>query len=135
MEVFNNAGIERYQQEIQSVNAILSTLNEHQIAIDNTAFNLDILLDNVIQDITGIHDRIQEIENNPINMGTDRTNNELEWLRSQLNQALSEQENLNQAMNNMDISVANTAYMWLSQTISSTERYIRDNISKQENFN
>lgn len=108
---------------------MLSTLNEHQIAIDNTAFNLDILLDNVI------HDCIQEIENNPINMGTDRTNNELEWLRSQLNQALSEQENLNQAMNNMDISVANIAYMWLSQTISSTERYIRDNISKQENFN
>ena len=142
LELFNNTGIERYQQEIQSVNAMLSTLNEHQNAIDNTASNLDILPDNAIQDITGIHDRIQEIilriqeiENNPINMGTDRTNNELERLRSQLNQALSEQENLNQAINDMDVSAANTAYMRLSQTISSTERYIRDNISEQENFN
>lgn len=142
LEVFNNTGIERYQQEIQSVNAMLSTLNEHQIAIDDTASNLDILPDNAIQDITRIHDRmqeiilrIQEIENNPINMGTDRTNNQLERLRSQLNQALSEQENLNQAMNDMDVSVANAAYMRLSQTISSTERYIRDNISEQENFN
>lgn len=142
LEVFNNSGIERYQQEIQSVNAMLSTLNEHQIAIDDTASNLDILPDNAIQDITGIHDhiqgiisRIQEIENNPINMGTDRTNNELERLRSQLNQALSEQENLNQAMKDMDVSAANAAYMKLSQTVSSTERYIRDNISEQENFN
>lgn len=142
LEVFNNTGIERYQQEIQSVNAMLSTLNEHQIAIDDTASNLDILPDNAIQDITGIHDRIQEIilriqeiENNPINMETDRTNNQLERLRSQLNQALSEQENLNQAMNDMDVSAANAAYMRLSQTISSTERYIRDNISEQENFN
>lgn len=142
LEVFNNSGIERYQQEIQSVNAMLSTLNEHQIAIDDTASNLDILPDNAIQDITGIHDhiqgiisRIQEIESNPINMGTDRANNELERLRSQLNQALSEQENLNQAMKDMDVSAANAAYMKLSQTISSTERYIRDNISEQENFN
>lgn len=142
LEVFNNTGIERYQQEIQSVNTMLSTLNEHQIAIDDTASNLDILPDNAIQDITGIHDRmqeiilrIQEIENNPINMGTDRTNNQLERLRSQLNQALSEQENLNQAMNDMDVSAANVAYMRLSQTISNTERYIRDNISEQENFN
>ena len=142
LEVFNNSGIERYQQEIRSVNAMLSTLNEHQITIDNTASNLNILPDGAIRDITGIHDRIQgiilriqEIESNPINMGTDRTNNELERLRSQLNQALSEQENLNQAVNDMDVAAANTAYMRLSQTISSTERYIRNNISDQENFN
>lgn len=142
LEVFNNSGIERYQQEIRSVNAMLSTLNEHQITIDNTASNLNILPDGAIQDITGIHDRIQgiilriqEIESNPINMGTDRTNNELERLRSQLNQALSEQENLNQAMNDMDVAAANTAYMRLSQTISSTERYIRDNEGSQEEFN
>ncbi|MBD5089360.1 MAG: tape measure protein [Clostridiales bacterium] len=142
LEVFNNSGIERYQQEIRSVNAMLSTLNEHQIAIDNIASNMDILPDSAIQDITGIHDRIQEIilkiqeiESNPINMGTDRTNNELERLRSQLNRALSEQENLNQAVNDMDVAVANTAYMRLSQTISSTEQYIRDNVNEQGEFN
>lgn len=59
----------------------------------------------------------------------------MEQLRRQLDQAVQEQENLNRAIDNMDVEAANQAYLNLSQTVSSTESYIRDNIGEQESFN
>ena len=53
----------------------------------------------------------------------------------QLNQAIQEQNSLNQAMHNMDVSAANDAYLRLSQTVGNTERYIRDNVDEQGRFN
>ena len=53
----------------------------------------------------------------------------------QLNQAIQEQNSLNQAMQNMDVSAANDAYLRLSQTVGNTERYIRDNVDEQGRFN
>jgi tape measure domain-containing protein len=85
--------------------------------------------------IDSVRDRIQQIENNPVNLGTDTANAELEQLRSQLNTAIQEQNELNQAMQNMDVSAANDAYLRLSQTVSGTERYIRDNVDEQGRFN
>ena len=72
---------------------------------------------------------------NPVNMGTDTANAQLEQLRSQLNRAIQEQNNLNTAMQNMDVSGANAAYLQLSQTVGNTERYIRDNTDEQGRFN
>lgn len=142
LDVFTGTGIERFEQEVQSTNTMLNTLNDTQAHIQQTANTMDILPDAAIQDISGmgqrlatIQTRIQAIENNPVNMGTDQANNELEQLRSQLNQAIQEQNNLNQAMDNMDVSVANESYLRLSQTVSNTERYIRDNTNEQGEFN
>ena len=53
----------------------------------------------------------------------------------QLNQAIQEQNSLNQAMQNMDVSATNDAYLRLSQTVGNTERYIRDNVDEQGRFN
>lgn len=64
------------------------------------------------------------------NIETDQANAELEQLRMQLNQAIQEQNSLNQAMQNMDVSAANDAYLRLSQTVGNTERYIRDNVDE-----
>lgn len=142
LNVFTGTGIERFQQEVQSTNIMLNTLNETQSHIQQAANTMDILPDAAVQDISGIgqrlqaiQDRIQQIENNPVNMGTDTANAELEQLRSQLNQALQAQNNLNSAMDDMDVSAANDAYLRLSQTVSSTERYIRDNVDEQGRFN
>ena len=68
-------------------------------------------------------------------MGTATANSELEQLRGQLNQAVQEQENLNRAVENMDVQAANEAYLRLSQTVGNTERYIRDNVDEQGRFN
>lgn len=142
IDVFTGTGVERFQQEVQSANDMLNTLNTTQARISQTAHGMDILPDAAVQDmntmqqrLSAIQQRIQQIENNPVNVGADNANAELEQLRMQLNQAIQEQNSLNQAMQNMDVSAANDAYLHLSQTVGNTERYIRDNVDEQGRFN
>lgn len=142
LEVFTGTGIERFQQEVQSANSMLEQLSSTQDAIARQAYNTNLFPPESFQDlnrlavrIDSVRDRIQQIENNPVNLGTDTASAELEQLRSQLNTAIQEQNELNQAMQNMDVSDANDAYLRLSQTVSGTERYIRDNVDEQGRFN
>lgn len=142
MGVFTTSGVERFQQEIQSANSMLNTLNTTQERIAATAAETDMFPASAVSDMNSmqsrlqaIQQRIQQIESNPMNMGTDTANAELEQLRGQLNQAVQDQEDLNRAMERMDISAANEAYLRLSNTVSNTERYIRDNTDEQGRFN
>lgn len=142
MPTFTNTGIERFEQEVQSANSMLEQLSGTQAVIAAQAARTSVFPENMVNDmnimqsrIQGIQQRIQAIENNPLNMGTDTANAELEQLRSQLNQAVQDQEDLNRAMERMDVSAANEAYLRLSNTVSNTERYIRDNTDEQGRFN
>ena len=142
LEVFTNSGVERFEQEVQSANNMLNTLNQTQERIVQTAADMNFLppggftdLSNMQSRLQAIQQRIQTIKSNPLNMGTDTANAELEQLRGQLNQAVQEQQNLNRAVDNMDVQAANEAYLRLSQTIGNTERYIRDNVDEQGRFN
>lgn len=142
MEVFTSTGVERFEQEVQSANNMLNTLNQTQSRIAAQAAQTDLFPDNAIADMNNmqnrlqaIQQRIQTIESNPLNMGSDTANAELEQLRGQLDQAVQEQEALNRAVENMDVEAANQAYLRLSQTVCNTERYIRDNVDEQGRFN
>ena len=142
MPTFTNTGIERFEQEVQSANSMLEQLSGTQAVIAAQAARTSVFPENMVNDmnimqsrIQGIQQRIQAIENNPLNMGTDTANAELEQLRSQLNQAVQDQEDLNRAVERMDVSAANEAYLRLSNTVSNTERYIRDNTDEQGRFN
>ena len=142
MEVFTSTGVERFEQEVQSANNMLNTLNQTQSRIAAQAAQTDLFPDNAIADMNNmqnrlqaIQQRIQTIESNPLNMGSDAANAELEQLRGQLDQAVQEQEALNRAVENMDVEAANQAYLRLSQTVGNTERYIRDNVDEQGRFN
>ena len=142
MNVFENTGIERFQQEIESANTMLNALNDTQQRIAETAASVDLFPANAVTDLSGmqtrlqaIQDRIVQIENNPLNMGTNAASSELEQLRGQLDQAVQAQQALNSAVDNMDVQAANDAYLRLSQTVSGTERYIRDNVDEQGRFN
>lgn len=142
MPVFTDSGVERFNQEVQNANTLLEQLGNTQAEIVSRTSRMNFLPSNMINDmntmqsrIQGIQERIQQIENNPLNLGTDQANAELEGLRSQLNQAVQEQENLNRAVADMDVQTANEAYLRLSQTIGNTESYIRDNVDEQGRFN
>ena len=142
MEVFTSTGVERFEQEVQSANNMLNTLNQTQSRIAAQAAQTDLFPDNAIADMNNmqnrlqaIQQRIQTIESNPLNMGSDTANAELEQLRGQLDQAVQEQEALNRAVENMDVEAANQSYLRLSQTVGNTERYIRDNVDEQGRFN
>ena len=142
LAVFTGTGMERFQQEVQSTNSMLEQLSSTQDVIARQAYNTTLFPPESFQNLNRlavrmdiIRNRIQQIESNPVNIGTDRANMELERLRSHLNQAVQEQSELSQAMQNMDVSAANDAYLRLSQTVSHTERYIRDNVDEQGRFN
>lgn len=142
VEVFTGSGIERFQQEVQSANDMLNTLGSTQALIASRAAQANIFPPNMVADMNGmqnriqaIQTRIQAIEGNPMNLGTDTANAELEQLRSQLHQAVQEQEAMNRAVQNMDIQAANQAYLHLSQIVGGTERHIRDNVDEQGRFN
>ncbi len=133
--VVDVSGMERYQQEVQRTGQMLDLLNSTQADISQAAASMDMLPDAAVQDIEAlgtrmdaIKDRIQEIADSPVTMGTDEASAELEHLYGQLARLHQEQGRLSGAMESMDISDINNAYMKLSQTISSTERYLRDSM-------
>ena len=142
LEVFTSTGVDRFQQEVQSANNMLNTLNTTQERIASTAAQTNLFPASAVADmgrmgsrLQAIQLRIQQIENNPLNIGTETANAELGRLRGQLDQAVQEQENLNRAVADMDVQAANEAYLRLSQTIGNTESYIRDNVDEQGRFN
>lgn len=142
LDVFTGTGMDRFEQEVQSANSMLEQLSSTQNDIARQAYSTTIFPPESFQDlnsmavrIDSIREQIQQIESNPVNMGTDTANSQLEQLRSQLDRAIQEQNNLNTAMQNMDASGANAAYLQLSQTVGNTERYIRDNTDEQGRFN
>ena len=142
LEVFTNTGIERFEQEVQSTDAMITMLTGNLQRTAQVAAGMDIMPDAAVQDIQSVQarlqavqQRIQMIEANPLNFGTDEANDGLEELRSQLYQAQQAQEALDAALENMDVRAANEAYIQLSNTVSNTERYIRDNTDEQGRFN
>lgn len=141
LEVFTNTGVKRFEMEVQSTNNMLDTLSQTQAEIAASAAQTNIFPPNMVTDMNGmqerlqaIQSRIQAIEGNPLNMGTDMANAELEQLRAQLDQAVQAQGLMNRAVEDMDVQAANEAYLRLSQIIGGTERHIRDNVDEQGRF-
>lgn len=141
-EVFLTSGAERFQQEIQSANNMMEQLCATQDAIAKQAYGTYIFPPEAFQDLNSmavridhIRDKISQLETSGAGMGFDAANSGIERLREQLSQTLQIQSELNYAVQNMDVSAANSAYLKLSQTVDNTERYIRDNTNEQMQFN
>ncbi|WP_418527335.1 tape measure protein [Longicatena caecimuris] len=143
IDVFAGSGMERYEQEVLSMNAMLDDVIQNQQNIANQAKATDIFPNNMINDIQNMNNRInnlkgtiEQLRNAQMDdIGADKVNNDIETLRGQLNDAIKLQEQLSSAMGDMDVGTANQAYNQLNSTIDNAERNIRDNMSAQEQFN
>lgn len=140
--VFMNSGADRFQAEYQAADQMARQLYESQKAISDQARNMRVTPLGMLNDMANMENRIQalslrvqQLNNVPVKLRTDQTNNELESLRGKLGQVVTIQETLNQAMGRMDISEANTAYQKLDSAMRQVERSIRDNTSEQGRFN
>lgn len=140
-DVFSTTGVERYEQEIQSLSTYMQQLYGTQQQISQQAQTTDLFPDNMVADLTSLQGKIeaikakvQQIEQNPLNVGSETANAQLEQLRSQLHQMVDEQNDLNAAVENMDVSAANSAYQRLNSTVQNTEIFIRDNTNAQGQF-
>ncbi len=141
-QIFTNTGVDRFQQELNATNTLMSKLNKEQHSISQQALAMEILPSNAVNDIIGLANRldrvrnqIAQIENNPLDLNSNSASNELERLRGQLTQMISLQDDLSNSMTSMDLGEINRAYTQLNHTVGSTERYIRDNINAQEDLN
>lgn len=136
------SGAEQFQQEYQTANTAAQQLYQTQQAISAQARNMTVTPPGMLNDVAAVENRmqalsmrVQEINNIPVNLRTEQTNQELVTLNSQLGQAASIQEGLSAAMREMDISRVNTAYRQLNATIEAAENGIRNNTAEQEEFN
>ena len=143
IELFNSSGIERYQQEIQSANMMMDRLVQTQGQIQNRASNTNILPANAMSDLVNVNNRLETLKNKIQNVSNTKIksnvaseiNPQIEELREKLNNAMQAQETLNMAMENMDVTKANQAYLELESNVRDTEKYIRDNTDEQGKFN
>ena len=142
MQIFTNSGVERFRQEVASANSMLQRLATTQLQVNQNAQRLNVIPNGMQEDLISINNRIntlrsniQRIERNRLNLGTAEANSGLEHMRSMLAQMITQQNQLNRAMANMDVAAANRAYLELSNIIGNTERYIRDNTDEQGRFN
>ncbi|MCH5205650.1 MAG: tape measure protein [Oscillospiraceae bacterium] len=140
--VFDTTGVERYQQELNSANELMNQLANTQGRLTQHAQYRRILPEGAANDIIAVEQRIstlqqriQRISANPMRVVSPTANNQLEQLRQQLNSAVQLQNQMNAAVDNMDVERANRAYLELCNTVGNTERYIRDNIGEQGEFN
>ena len=139
IEIFMNTGVERFEQELHSANTMITQLIQNQHRVSQTASGMSFLPESAKSDIsaveqrlTRLQQRLQQLEDTPVSLRTDEVNNQIEQLRSHLLQAAHAQNELNAAMN---AGQASAAYSQLSDSISSAERHIRDNINGQREFN
>lgn len=136
------SGSEQFQQEYQAATVAAQQLYQTQQAISAQARNMTVAPPGMLNDVAAVENRmqalsmrVQEINNIPVNLRTEQTNQELVALNSQLGKAASIQEKLSAAMREMDASKANMAYRRLNTTIEAAENGIRNNIAEQEEFN
>lgn len=141
LEVFTGTGVERFQQEANHAKVMMEQLYSTQTAIARQAGNMTLLPVQAQQDfsqmavrIEDLQNKVQAMTNNSLNFGTDAANAGLEHTRGLLIQIEAEQQNLSHAMEIGNVSAINAAYLQLSQTIGSTERYIRDNVNAEGQF-
>ena len=124
-EVFHTTGMERFEQEAASANAMLRRLQETQAEVARGAAGMEILPPQAAGDIQEVEVRIQalqemldQVQNSPLDMGAEEASARMERLRGALDQALGLQESLNQAMQGADLGQINEAYLQLSANIS-----------------
>lgn len=143
IDIFNNSGIERFNQELASAQNMASRLASTQAGIAINSANTRIFPPNMNRDMENTYRRVlrisQEItrlSHQPVSpANANQLNNSIETLRRHLNSAISEQNTLNSAIQAMDLNAANAAYQRLVNNIDSAEVHIRDNINSQNNFN
>lgn len=147
MTIFQTSGIERLRQEISSAKKMLQDLQltQQQMA----GVDMSFLPTEANAEIAALNERIirlgeaferavvnkEKLAKNLNPSSLANFNSTIEDIRRKLHLALQEQEKMNIAMRNADISKANASYQRLIRQIEEVEIGIRDNIMGQSRFN
>lgn len=147
IEIFHTSGSKRTIQEIESAKKMLQELHNAQKEISESDFAL--LPSEAQTDILALNQRVlqlgerfreasaakKDLASNTPPAAADKMNAAVEKMRQQLAQAIQEQNNLNAAMKQGDLTAVNAAYQRLHSQVDGIEVGIRDNIRGQNKFN
>lgn len=141
-EVFVKSGAERFEQEFKAASKAAEQLYKDQQEISARAARMKVTPPGMLNDVASVQNeiqrlsvRIQEINDLPVKLVTDKTNNELESLRNKMSEMAGLQSNLKDAMSSGDFGAINASYQKLSAATSAAEQNIRNNFTEQEKFN
>lgn len=142
IEVFNSSGIERFEQEASSAQDLTNKLIQNQFKLENQANKTNFISDTALNDLNNVNNRInrlkvamQELENRKITANqADEVNQEYEELRIKINNAIKSQNELNEAMIDMDASKAYKAYEKLDDNIRNSEIEVNNLNNKFEDM-
>lgn len=136
MQVFTSQGTQRYRQELNDLNSMLNRMNGINI---NPTFRINSGatsdIENINQRIEALKENMKALSTNNLGLSTEQSNTRLERMRAQLSTILQVQNNLNGAMDRMDIADINAQYQRLNDILGNTEADIRDNTAAQDEFN
>lgn len=137
VEVYTTTGAERAASEMDAFSASIDRVKANQ---SNLLGSISPEMNAVSQSASQLQDRLEGIASMTakipdLDLGIGTQNNMLESVRQNMAQIEQQQNELNQAVQRMDADAANQAYKKLNTTISGTERYLRDNIESQDQFN
>lgn len=141
-DVFMGSGATRFEEEMRSADIMARQLYQRQQEITAQANRMKVTPPGMLNDVAAVQNRIQMLQQRvqtlnsiPVDLRTDRVNNEIEVLRGNLNQASQVQERLSIAMGRMDINHVNAEYQRLNVLLSNAEQGIRDMDIGQQQFN
>lgn len=140
--VIDGSGMERYTEEARSAVSMVNQLAQAQTRLAQQSFRGSFLPNDAVKDMTNmslrmdnLQKKIQKMSSSKLHISTAEASSQIESLRLKMAEAENTQEELQAAMNSMDASAANAAYLKLDSQISSIEGSIRDNTNAQSQFN
>jgi hypothetical protein len=136
LDVFQNTGIDRLNLEMGSLNDITNDVLRSQQRIGEQALGMELLPQNASWDINATNQRIQELgqrlaalQNVDISTMDDasvsRMNSEIESLRSSMNGVVNVQEEMNNAIEQGDMTRLNAGFSQLNNIAEQVERRVR----------
>lgn len=148
VEIFNSSGLERAEQEINSLRVAYDNIESAQNTITNNALAMRLLPTNAATDINNLNARISNLSTVIANMesqrnrlskwdtaGINRYNSEIEDMRMVMSRIESIQNDINRAVATNDINRVNAGYNRLNSIVNSVENSIRSNTTEQNRFN
>lgn len=131
-QIFTGSGVERFTQEINAANQAMQEMIQAQQQVSTQAAGMDILPESALSDFNMVEERIQALQESmqgfsqiPLYLRTDAMNNQIENIRSQMEQIAGLQSAVSDSVIEMDVGGANASLQQLNTMLDGITRQVR----------
>lgn len=131
-QIFMNSGAERFLEEMNAANNSMREVLQTQQQISTQAMSTHLLSANALNDFNNVQEKVHivqstmmELQNIPLYLRTDAMNNQIESIRQQMQGVGTLQNQISNAIINMDTAGANASLQQLNDMMDSVMRNVR----------